>query len=64
MFSIIGIPYKHIEQLKFEDFILVKNNIKEKQTSLQVKEINKTLKINNDFKTQYIFKGIKYQSSQ
>lgn len=52
MFSIIGIPYKHIEQLKFEDFILVKNNIKEKQTSLQVKNINKTLKINKNLKNQ------------
>jgi len=39
MFSLIGIPYKHIEQLKFEDFILVKDKIKEKLTSLQV--INK-----------------------
>lgn len=38
MFSLIGIPYKHIEQLKFADFILVKDNIKEKLTSLQVKK--------------------------
>lgn len=38
MFSILGIPYKHIEQLTFEDFILVKDKIKEKQTSLQVKK--------------------------
>lgn len=45
MFSIIGIPYKHIEQLKFEDFILVKNNIKEKQMSLQVKRLIKCLKL-------------------
>lgn len=37
MFSIIGIPYKNIEQLKFEDFILVKNRINEKLASLQVK---------------------------
>lgn len=37
MFSIIEIPYKHIEQLKFEDFILVKDNIKENLTGLQVK---------------------------
>ncbi|XP_060838419.1 cytoplasmic dynein 2 heavy chain 1 [Rhopalosiphum padi] len=35
MFSIIGIPYKHTEQLKFEDFILVKDKIKEKLISLQ-----------------------------
>lgn len=37
MFSIIGLPYKHIEQLKFDDFILVKDKIKENLTSLQVK---------------------------
>lgn len=36
MFAIIGIAYKHIEQLKFEDFISVKDNIKEKLTGLQV----------------------------
>lgn len=36
MFSIIGIPYKNIEHIKFEDFILIKDNIKEKLTSLQV----------------------------
>lgn len=41
MLSLIGIPYKHIEQLRFEDFILVKDKIKEKLTSLQVKKINK-----------------------
>lgn len=37
MFSILGIPYKHIEHLKFEDFILIKDNIKDKLTSIQVK---------------------------
>lgn len=37
MFSILGIPYKHIEQLKFEDFINIKDSIKEKLTNLQVK---------------------------
>lgn len=45
MFSLIGIPYKHIEQLKFEDFILVKDKIKEKLTSLQVKKKKKIRKI-------------------
>lgn len=38
MFSMLGIPYKHIEHLKFEDFILIKDTIKEKLTSLQVKQ--------------------------
>jgi len=37
MFSILGIPHKHIEHLKFKDFILIKESIKEKSTSLQVK---------------------------
>ncbi|XP_050420010.1 cytoplasmic dynein 2 heavy chain 1 [Adelges cooleyi] len=35
MFSLIGAPYKTIEQLKFEDFIMAKDSIKEKLTSLQ-----------------------------
>lgn len=45
MFSLIGIPYKHIEQLKFEDFIFVKDKIKEKLTSLQVKLKIRKMKI-------------------
>lgn len=43
MFLILGIPCKHIEQLKFEDFILAKDKIKEKQSSLQVKQIEHLL---------------------
>lgn len=40
MFSIIGIPYKNVEHIKFEDFILIKDNIKEKLSSLQVNKYN------------------------
>jgi len=58
MFSLIGIPYKHIEQLKFEDFIFVKDKIKEKLTSLQVKLKIRKIKIPKKYRC--MFEGIKY----
>lgn len=61
MFSIIGVPYKHVEQLKFEDFILVKENIKEKLTILQVKQ-KKKVNASKILKIKNVFEGVKYKS--
>lgn len=58
MFSILGISYKHIEQLKFEDFIKVKEKIKEKLVSLQVKQIQTeliTYSLYNVYKSKNIY---------